>query len=485
MSRDESFEADAGPNAEPQRKSRLRRVIALLRNRPDSEHEISINRIAISLLVFFYWVGGKLAGSESTVRAIEHLEAPLAFVAISGVLLFGHLLAQPGVSHVRRVLGMVVDIGALTVALHMGDAGTALFYPIYLWAILGNGFRYGVVYLAIAAAMSIVGFVFVIMTAPFWREHVHLGISLALALLVLPAYTSVLIRKLSAARVAAEEASRAKTMFLASVSHELRTPLNAIVGLSDLLCDSRLDADQREMARTIGKSGRSLTSLINAILDVSRMEIGKLPTKTEIVDLPGLLGDIRSMLAVQGNAKSVRVSVHLSHDTPHRVLLNRSHMEEILVNLGGNAVKFTHSGDVLIYVSRLSEKDNRVRLRFEVRDTGIGIAEEARSRIFERFSQADETIIDRYGGTGLGLAIVKQLVEGGGGSIGVESAVGYGSTFWFEIEAGVAEPAAAAPGPPDRIPGRRGSRIALLDPAEILWFEAEETLVFQPPSRDA
>ncbi len=252
-------------------------------------------------------------------------------------------------------------------------------------------------------------------------------------LVILPAYVSLLIRKLSEAKAQAEEASRSKSLFLASVSHELRTPLNAIIGFSDLLTDTPLDEEQVDMTQTIGRSGRSLLALINSILDFSRFEVGKMPVTRESIDLFAFLNDIRDMLTVQAQAKGIRLALHIGCHVPRRVSASRRLFEEVLINLAGNAVKFTAHGHVLIAVDRLDESKGRATLRFEVADTGIGIAPEAQARIFESFTQADETIIDRFGGTGLGLAIAKQQVEAQGGQIGVESTLGVGSTFWFEI----------------------------------------------------
>ena len=188
------------------------------------------------------------------------------------------------------------------------------------------------------------------------------------------------------------------------------------------------------MSETIGKSGHQLLALINSILDFSRAESGRITVKAADFDLVSMLSEIRSMLALEAQRKNVGLTFHCTARTPQLLVGDKNHLEEVLTNLAGNAVKFTERGYVNIAVDAVARAADSVRLRFEVTDTGIGISPDAQSRIFDRFTQADETIIDRFGGTGLGLAIAKQLVELQGGTIGVESAPEKGSTFWFEID---------------------------------------------------
>ena len=187
-------------------------------------------------------------------------------------------------------------------------------------------------------------------SAEYWRAHLHLAGGLLAGLIVLPLYAATLIRKLSAARQQAEEASRAKSRFLTSVSHELRTPLNAIIGLSELMRSTPLDSEQQDMTRTIGTAGRSLLALINQILDLGRIEERRIQTAKVEFDLHAVLADVRSILSVQAHAKSVRFAVHVTTRTPRFVKTDRRHLQEILVNLGGNAVKFTERGFVVIAV---------------------------------------------------------------------------------------------------------------------------------------
>ena len=418
----------------PERFPPLAKVWARLRVRPDSEHELTLNRLALSGMVFGSLI---VAGALGSAGAVEMLRTQgiyfALYYAVSGAF-FAHILYRPAASPARRTIGICFDVGLFSYGVHIGGEAMAPFFPIYLWIILGNGFRFGIAYLSAAAVIAVAGFGAVLFTTDFWLGHRGLGIGLLSSLVFLPLYVSTLIRKLSAAKRQAEEASKAKSLFLASVSHELRTPLNAVIGLSDLLLGRRLDAEQREMTETIGQSGRSLLALINSILDFTRIEAGHMPKTSVDFDVYSLVFEIRRMLAVQADAKTIALAVHITPRVPRLLQGPRSHLCEILMNLAANAVKFTERGYVLIVVDAVEVGRTRTRLRLEVADTGIGIDPRAQGRIFDSFVQADETIIDRFGGTGLGLALVKQLVELHDGKVGVESTLGVGSTFWCELE---------------------------------------------------
>ena len=421
------------------------RIFAPFAGRPDREHEMIVNRLIISALILFYLGTATLLDARET--RLPLILVSLYFLGALGLL--AHMLRHTATSPGRRALALLADIGTLSYGLHAGGALTSLLYPIYLWTIFGNGFRFGLPYLRAASVLSLAGFSLVIASTPFWRDQPSLSAGLLAALVILPLYAGSLIRKLELAREQAESANRAKSQFLASVSHELRTPLNAVIGLSDLVSGSSLDEEQRDMVETIRRSAGSLLTLINDILDLSRIEAGRMPSEQVSFDLFDLLEGLRKMMAAQAGAKGLGLALHVGAHTPRLVRADRRAIEETLLNLLGNAVKFTDRGEVVITAEARPGEGEGVILRFSVSDTGIGIAPEATGRIFESFTQADETIINRFGGTGLGLAIARRLVEALGGRIGVESTPGQGSLFWFTLPA----TAVAAPAAPPRLAG--------------------------------
>ena len=415
-----------------------------------SEFEMSLNRFVFCLLIGIYLLATHSPG----------LSAELAYIvgySVFSLALFLWIRHDPALQMSRAMLALIGDFATISFEMHVGGASTSVFYPIYLWVILGNGFRFGLRYLFAAMITALVGFGLVCRTTPFWLHETYLCWGLFVGLIIVPGYGATLIAKLSTARREAEAANRAKSLFLASVSHSVRTPLNAILASINLLKDTSLDEEQEELIQRLGIGANMLMSLITGILDFTQIEANRMPVRLVATDVARLVVDLRTLLASQARAKGVRLSVHVGRMVPDRVLSDPRHLHEILVNLASNALKFTETGSIVLAVAAVPLADGQVRLRIRVSDTGIGIKGDALDRIFDRFTQADGSIVDRFGGTGLGLAIVRSLVHLLGGAIDVESTFGKGSVFTVTLDCMAAEAETADADPPRH-------RIVLLSP---------------------
>jgi two-component system sensor histidine kinase RpfC len=419
------------------------RGIGLARENP--EQGIIFNRLSLALVVFFAaslhaHFGGATARGY-LVRGLPWLEAYILLIGLTQA----HLAFWPGPDPLRRIASVCADVIFVSVGLSQGDAASAYLATLYFWLILGYGVRFGLAYMGVAVASSAAGFAFAIWKTPFWQENAALSAGLFCSLIVIPAYGAVLLGRLNEARAEAERANRAKTLMLANVSHELRTPLTAILGLGELLKQTGLDEGQQDMVRTLSGAAQILLRHIEALLSVSRDEIGRAEPRLERVDLFAVLLSLRDLLSVEADKKGLRLGLCVEAGAPQYIRAEPGLLLDILQNLVGNAVKFTPAGAVAIGVRAMPRDGGEIRLRFEVRDTGIGIDEDAQQRIFDAFVQAGPEIAPRFGGSGLGLAIAKRRLEAQGGRIGVESAPGRGAMFWFEltVERDAAAPSAA------------------------------------------
>ena len=258
-------------------------------------------------------------------------------------------------------------------------------------------------------------------------------------------------QRLLSALAKAETALKSKSNFLSTMSHEMRTPLNGVIGVAGMLAETDLNAEQRDFLNTIRSSSEILLTVINDVLDYTKIEANKLTLEALDFDLPATIEDLFEMVGVQASRKGLSLHSMLAEDAPIRLRGDEGRLKQILLNLLSNALKFTETGSVILKVTREEPAGNR--LRFQVIDTGIGISEEGSSQMFETFSQADSSITRRFGGTGLGLAISKRLATLMGGEIGLSSVPGQGSTFWFTAEFAAALSASPAE-TPQRFAGR-------------------------------
>jgi two-component system sensor histidine kinase RpfC len=394
----------------------------------NGEHEQILLRLIFSLSVFFYLLY-EFRSDKSFLHVLLFSTAWLLLTVVIAFVVF----VKKNTSRSRQLITMLGDITAVTYVMSITQESGVILYGIYLWVIIGNGLRYGIPSLISSYAYSIIGFASVILFNVYWHEHPLISTGLMLTLILIPLYVIKLRNQLNKALESAVKANKAKSTFVANMSHEMRTPLNGVIGVSNLLGDSKLNEDQKDLVSMLKNSAQLLLQLIDNVLDLSKIESGKITPISEPFNLHELLKNTQKMFVQQAEAKGLEFQFRMSPGLPSMVMGDTLHLRQVLTNLLGNAIKFTNKGTVELRISIVTQDATHALLKFEVIDTGIGISSDAQKHIFESFTQADENITRNYGGTGLGTTISKHLIMLMGGQMGVQSAIGIGSIFWFEL----------------------------------------------------
>lgn len=388
----------------------------------ENELKQSIFRVIFTAFIFAY-----LLFNQATKAEIIFVVSYLC-VAIASFI-FLNLYKKPSV--IYRWLSLLSDVSAVSIGLYLTGSSGAIFLGVYLWLITGYGLRYGRNILFGAYALCIAGFLVAINFNEYWKNHHEMVAGFLVTLILIPLHVNVLLSRLAKATKAAELSSKFKSEFLSHISHEIRTPLNGAIGASYLLNQTQLNAEQKELTTIIVNSSTIVTDIISNVLDFSAIESGKIELSPTNINLYDFSENIISLLKIQAKGKKIEIINDYKLPKQSVYFLDPIRLKQVLINLLSNAIKFTENGYVKLTIEP-SIKTNMIC--FKVSDTGIGIQQNALSKIFDSFSQADASIKGKFGGTGLGLTISSNLVNLMGATLTPSSEVGVGTTFEFTLD---------------------------------------------------
>jgi len=409
----------------------MNKIYRPFRDSYDAEHEQGLIRLGLVTIMAIY-IAFTIDDAVLNQNQL-YIILGFTFFILYAIAMLVHITRYPGKYPLRRYLGMFTDFAAITLAMSLTEEYGAPFYTVLLWAIFGYGIRFGERYLIFATISALFSFIIVSKVSTFWELYPTLTYGLLIGLIVLPTFVYVVLQKLTDVSRQAQAASRAKSRFLASMSHELRTPLNGVTSMAQLLLNTQMSQEQRNIATTIDSSAKTLQGIVENILDISTLDAGESTLNKAEINIHHVINTVTTILSPGAEAKGLYLHVYMSPKVPFLLYGDGDRLKQILFNLIGNAIKFTDQGSVTIILMLHKHEDDKVHIRISVRDTGIGISHEAQGSIFDIFSQEDTSTTRRYGGTGLGTAIARELIKSMDGNIWVDSKPGVGSTFTFEV----------------------------------------------------
>jgi len=417
------------------------RVARIFKQEIDQELSQQIVRLFLTVLLTGYFhITMAIVGTDPSERIIIIVTTFL--LGVHSIFLMLWKRFKPGLSHARRMEGMIADYTGLGLVISLLGPASLPAYAAVLWVTVGNGLRYGPRYLMIALTMSTITVSVGWAANPYWKANPFMAATLLITAIALPLYVSSLIVAYTKAENELKKANTAKNRFMAQMSHEFRTPLNGIMGMSQLMATDNIPKEHKESAELIYSSAKSLLFMVEDVLDISAIEAGKVKIETRNFNIHGLLRRIEQVVDVQARAARLELSLTVDPLVPQIVHGDPEHLNQVLLNLMNNAVKFTKKGSVRLTVSPMTFKTASVLMRFSVRDTGVGIPSDSRERIFEAFEQVESGFNRQHGGIGLGISIAKTLTQTMGGTIGMDSNPGGGSHFWVDLELGLVKPLA-------------------------------------------
>ena len=410
-------------------RNRIKKEIHDLSTNLASEIEQSLIRLVVVFgvcMYLFFW---------AVPQGLDNITPKIVLTGIYtglSLLLFVSIKLRPKPIVYRIISAIFIDVIVLSIFLSLGDESVLGMGWIYLVIIIGNGFRYGASYLYIALVVSIIAFTFAFLFNTHWSNNAIHIFGMYLSMLILPLYMKILLNRLTHAMNVANESTKAKSQFLANMSHEIRTPMNGILGMLELSLKEPLSDPQEKRLRIAQNSANSLLTLINDILDLSKIEAGKLSFEKIDFNIKRLTHDIVQLLKQRADDKGISLKCSVNTDSGEWIKGDPTRIRQAIINLVGNAIKFTEKGGVTIYIS-LDNLNDQLTLQCKVCDSGIGITPEALRHIFDYFTQADASTTRNFGGSGLGLTLSQRLIREMGGDINVESELGKGSIFCFNL----------------------------------------------------